>query len=360
MAKVPLTLLTGFLGSGKTTLLNSLLKTPELADTAVLINEFGEIALDHHLVETATDSAVVLDNGCICCTMRGALSGALRSLFWQRNDKKIPHFKRVIIETTGLADPAPILHELLNHPTILQHYRLAGVIVCVDGVFGSEQLDQHIEAVKQAAVADRLLITKTDLVAADQVDMLVARLHALNPGADISRIAGGSCDPQMILEAIAYDPFSKNLDVQQWLKAEAYRRVQVRPGLGLSRKAMPMAQDVNRHGDHIQAFCIAFDRPLPWNGLITALEMLTAVRGEQLLRIKGIVDAEGQDKPRVIHGVQHMLFPATTLERWPDGQRESKLVFIVRGLDAEFIARTLGHFINAEAGDGQEEIDSSP
>ncbi len=172
MEKVPLTVLTGFLGSGKTTLLNGLLKTPELADSAVLINEFGEIALDHHLVETATDNAIVLDNGCICCTVRGALSGALRSLFWQRNDKTIPYFKRVIIETTGLADPTPILHELLSHPTILHHYRLAGVIVCIDGIFGAEQLDSHPEAVKQAAVADRLLITKTDLVTVDRIRLV--------------------------------------------------------------------------------------------------------------------------------------------------------------------------------------------
>jgi len=356
MEKVPLTLLTGFLGSGKTTLLNSLLKTPALADSAILINEFGEIALDHYLVETATDSAVVLDNGCICCTVRGALSGALRSLFWQRNDKKVPYFRRVIIETTGLADPAPILHELMSHPTILQHYRLAGVIVCVDGLFGAEQLDRHAEAVKQAAVADRLLITKTDLVTTDQIDTLLSRLCELNPGADISRVNNGSIDPQVILDAAAYDSLSKSLDVQQWLKAETYRRVQVKPGFGLSKKAMPVAEDINRHGDHIQTFCLTFDQPLPWNGLLLALEMLAMVRGEQLLRIKGIVDVEGEDKPRVIHGVQHMFFPATTLARWPDERRETKLVFIVRDMSVEFIAQTLDHFIEAARNNQQEEM----
>lgn len=347
MEKIPLTVLTGFLGSGKTTLLNGLLKTPELTDSAVLINEFGEIALDHHLIETAIDNAVVLDSGCICCTVRGALSGALRSLFWQRNDKKVPHFKRAIIETTGLADPAPILHELLNHPTILHHYRLAGVIVCIDGVFGAGQLDCHVEAVKQAAVADRLMITKTDLATAGQINILISRLQEINPGADLSWIAKGDADPQMILDATAYDPFSKTLDVQKWLKAETYRRVHIEPDFGLSQRAVPAAEDINRHGDHIRAFCLSFDRPLPRVGLMTALQILTTVHGERLLRVKGIVDIEGEDEPWVIQGVQYMLFPASPLDRWPDERRETKLVFIVRDMNPELIAQTLERFIEA-------------
>jgi len=356
MEKIPLTVLTGFLGSGKTTLLNGLLKTPELADSAVLINEFGDIALDHHLVETATDDAVVLNGGCICCTIRGALSGALRSLFWQRSGKKIPYFRRVIIETTGLANPAPILHELMHHPTILHHYHLAGVIACIDGIFGATQLTHHAEAVKQAAVADWLIITKTDVVSSDQIEALTSRLREINPGADIVQVSQGSAQARVILDAPLYDPLSKSLDVQQWLNAETYRRVQVKTGLGLRKTSAPASGNVNRHGNRIQAFCVRFDHPLPWNGLTTALEMLAGVRGEQLLRVKGIVNAEGEDKPRVVHGVQHMMFPATTLDRWPDVQRDTRLVFIVRDMDADFIAQTLDHFIEAARNNHQEEI----
>ena len=350
MEKIPITLLTGFLGSGKTTLLNALLKMPELAHSAVLINEFGEIALDHHFIEVATDNMLVLDNGCICCTVRGELSSALRTLFWQRHDKKIPDFRRVIIETTGLADPLPIIHELLEHPTILGHYCLAGVITCVDGVFGSDQLDRQSESLRQAAVADRLLITKSDLAAAGQMPNLTARLHALNPAAEIHFFAQGNVDPQWVLDTATYDPFGKITDVQKWLKAETYRQVRVKPGLGLNRKAVLLANDINRHDEHIHAFCVSFEQPVAWLGLMSALEMLCTLRGENLLRVKGIVNVEGEDKPRVIHGVQHLFFPTTTLERWPEDKHETQLVFIVRDMDSQFIAQTLSNFVGVAKG----------
>jgi G3E family GTPase len=347
MDKIPIIILTGFLGAGKTTMLNRWLKTPAFADSAVLTNEFGEISLDHHLVETVAQGTVVLDSGCVCCTVRGALSAALRTLFWQRQDKKIPHFRRVIIETTGLADPAPIIHQLMAHPTILHHYRLAGIVTCVDSMFGAEQLDCHPEALKQAAVADQLLLTKADLSSATQLAALRSRLQVLNPGAGMYLINNAAPDFPAILDTVAYNPLGKQLDVQQWLKAETYRQVRVAPGLRLSGKAAPMVQNVNRHGEDIHAFCLRFEQPLPWDGLMTALEMLAALRGEQLLRVKGIINAEGHAQPRVIHGVQHMFFAPVTLERWPDEQRDSKLVFIVRELGSEFIVQTLNHFIAA-------------
>lgn len=351
MEKIPLTLLTGFLGSGKTTLLNALLKTPELANSAVLINEFGDVALDHYFMAAPVNSAVVLENGCICCTVRGELSGALRTLFWQRHDKKIAHFQRVIIETTGLADPAPILHELLQHPVIFHHYRLTGVISCVDGVFGAEQLDRHPESLKQAAVADRLLITKSDLATASQISGLAPRLRVLNPAAEIHYVAQGNVDPTWVIDATGYDVSSKSLDVRKWLKAENYRQVQIKPGINLNRNPACLASDTNRHDEHVQAFCISFEQPLVWQDLLSALEMLATLRGENLLRVKGIVSVKGEEKPRVIHGVQHMFFPTVTLEQWPNGKPETRLVFIVRDMSSDFIAQTLGDFMGTAAND---------
>jgi G3E family GTPase len=347
MDKIPLILLTGFLGSGKTTLLNGLLKTLELADSMVLINEFGEIALDHHLVEGATDNTVVLNNGCLCCTVRGALSRTLRSLFWQRQNKKIPKFERIIIETTGLADPAPILHELLKHPTILHDYRLAGVVTCVDAMFGGEQLSRQPEAVKQTALADVLLITKTDLASAEQVDALHSRLKALNPFSDIQKTAG-RIDPHIILDNAAYNPQGKTLDAQLWLKAESYRPVRRLAGFAMRSGAQSPVRDINRHDEHIQTVSMVFERPISLSRLFTALHIIATMGNENLLRVKGIVDVEGYDKPRVIHGVQHKIFPVTTLAGWPDEKRQSKLVFIVRDLDPEFISNTLAQFIGSK------------
>ena len=304
MQKIPLIILTGFLGSGKTTLLNGLLKTPQLADSAVLVNEFGAIALDHHLIEAVPESTVVLGNGCICCAMRGELSGALRTLFWQRQDKKIPNFKRVIIETTGLADPAPILYELLNHPTILQHYSVAGVVTCVDGAFGAEQLKRQPESLKQAVVADQLLITKTDLANAEQIAALTEQLQALNSVATIHPIANGKIDPEIFLEATTHRSPDRNIDGQRWQKPDAYRPIQIDPSLHMHLRR-PSASSSSQH-ERIHSFCLTFEQPLPRLGLLTALQMLASRYGEHILRIKGIVHFDDDDKPHVIHGIQHM------------------------------------------------------
>jgi len=356
MQKIPLIILTGFLGSGKTTLLNNLLKTPQLADSAVLVNEFGAIALDHHLIEAVPESTVVLSNGCICCAMRGELSGALRTLFWQRQDKKIPNFKRMIIETTGLADPAPILYELLNHPTILQHYSVAGVITCVDAAFGAEQLKRQPESLKQAVVADRLLITKTDLASTEQITALTEQLRALNSVATIHPIVNGKIDPEIFLEATTYNPHDKNVDVQHWLKSGAYRQIQVDPGLHMHLRRAT-ANSSNQH-ERIHSFCLTFEQPLPRLGLLTALQMLASMYGEHILRIKGIVHFDDDDKPHVIHGIQHMLFPIETLECWPQGLSGTQLVFIVEELAADMITDMLKKFIGMDRGDRKAELTS--
>ena len=356
MQKIPLIILTGFLGSGKTTLLNNLLKTPQLADSAVLVNEFGAIALDHHLIEAVPESTVVLGNGCICCAMRGELSGALRTLFWQRQDKKIPNFKRVIIETTGLADPAPILHELLNHPTILQHYSVAGVITCVDGAFGAEQLERQPESLKQAVVADQLLITKTDLASAEQIAALTEQLQALNSVATIHPVANGKIDPEIFLTTTTHHSPDRNADGQRWQKPDAYRPIQIDPGLHMHLRR-PTASSSSQH-KRIHSFCLTFEQPLPRRGLLTALQMLASMHGEHILRIKGIVHFDDDDKPHVIHGIQHMLFPIETLERWPQGLSGTQLVFIVEGLAADTITDMLQKFIGMDRGDRKAELTS--
>lgn len=348
MSPIPIILLTGFLGSGKTTLLNRLLKTPELSDSAVLINEFGKIPLDHHLVEKMSESTIVLNNGCICCTVRGELAGALHTLYKQRQEKQLPEFQRVIIETTGLADPAPILHELLSHPLMRQEYCLSGVITCVDGVLGSDQLNRELEPLKQAAVADRLIITKSELANKDDLEALIARLHTLNPIADIA--FSENIDPAWLLQTTVYDPTTKHADVSKWLKAEKYRQIQsakTEHKNVSAQEVLRTATDKSRHDDRIHSFCITLDEAVDWNALLKALHMLVAMKGEHLLRIKGIVHVEGEALPRVIHCVQHLIFDTTTLEAWPNGHPATQLVFIVRDLNADFIDVTLNHFIEA-------------
>lgn len=356
MQKIPLIILTGFLGSGKTTLLNNLLKTPQLSDSAVLVNEFGKIALDHHLIETVPDSTVVLSNGCICCAMRGELTGALRTLFWQRQDKKIPNFKRVIIETTGLADPAPILHELINHPTILQHYSLAGVITCVDGIFGLEQLEKQPESLKQAVVADRLLITKTDMASAEQIASLTDRLQRLNSVATIHPIENGRVDPKIFLDVTTHHTQDRDTDTPHLKGTNTYHPIQIDSGLSMRLHRINARKD-NQH-ERVHSFCLTFEQPLPRLGLLTALQVLASMHGEHILRIKGIVHFDDDEQPHVVHGIQNMLFPIETLASWPQGVSGTQLVFIVEELTSDVIVDVLKKFISMDRGDRKAELTS--
>ena len=342
-ALIPVTLLTGFLGSGKTTVLNHVLKQPGMAATAVIVNEFGEIGLDHLLVERSSEDIVLLNSGCLCCTVRGDIVDTLTNLFVDRVKGKVPFFTRVAIETTGLADPAPILHTLMTDPIVAARYVLDGVVTTVDAVNGAGSLDRQPEAVKQAAVADRLLLTKTDIAEPGARQAIEARLKELNPSAAIVSVAQGAIDSALLFNIGFYDPTTKSLDVRRWLRDESFEGDHGQDvGHGHEHP------DVNRHDDRIRAFCITREQPISWAALSTWLDGLAAMRGDDLLRLKAIVAlSDRPDQPVVLHGVQHLFHPPVLLPEWPSEDRRTRMVFITRDLPRETIETTLAAFEEA-------------
>ena len=329
-AAIPVSLITGFLGSGKTTLLTHLLHQPAMADTAVIINEFGEIGLDHQLVEADEGDIVLMKSGCLCCTIRNSLTETLSSLYEKRAQNGIVQFGRVLIETTGLADPAPILQILMDDPFLKSRFALASVVTTVDALLGEGQLDEHMESVKQAAVADRLIVTKTDLAPADKLDRLLQRLSRRNPGATVTAsVRGAGVEPQMLFDTGLYDPAGKSADVLRWLRAEAYAQERAEPG--------HHHHDINRHDARIQACCLVYEQPIDWRYFSPNLASLVSRHAEKLLRVKGILNIAGEPRPVVVHGVQQQ-FQRTFLSAWPDDDRRSRLVLITRDLDRAFLA----------------------
>lgn len=351
---IPVSLLTGFLGSGKTTVLNHLLRDPGMDKAACIVNEFGEIGLDHELTVAGKEDMVLLNSGCLCCTVRGDLVNTLRDLMMLRMRSDVPAFDRVLIETTGLADPAPILHTLMSDELVVNYFRLDGVIATVDAANGADTLDRQFESVKQAAVADRILVTKTDIAEPGQTEALEARLAEINPAAPRIRVVNGEVDPKVLFDAGLFNPGSKTPDVDRWLKEEAYAAEHAGAhdhwhdhdhgddhGHGHEHGH---AHDVNRHDDHINAFCVTFDEPLRLDAVEQWFDTIMMLKGPDLLRVKGIVNIQEMDKPVVIHGVQHVFHPPAMLDEWPSDDRRTRIVFITRDVDRKTIEETLTWF----------------
>jgi G3E family GTPase len=346
----PLTAITGFLGAGKTTLLNRLLRAPELADSLVPINEFGEIGLDHLLVEHVTGDMIVMTSGCLCCTIRGDLVAALEDVLRRRDNGRIAPFNRVVIETTGLADPAPVLHTIMYHPYLMLRFRLDGVVTLVDALNGGTTLDRHSEAVKQAAVADRLVITKTDLADDREVKALKLRLSALNPTALQLDAARGEASADKLFNIGFYDPDKKAPDVRRWLNAEALEVAHVDAHHQHDHESHP--HDVNRHDARIRAFALRHAAPLPASAVEMFLELLRTAHGAHLLRVKGIVAlADDPQRPLVVHGVQHVFHPPVWLDAWPDEDHTTRIVFILFDVEPAFIEAMWNAFVGLAVAD---------
>ncbi|WP_377297420.1 CobW family GTP-binding protein [Rhizobium sp. SGZ-381] len=353
--RIPVSILTGFLGAGKSTLLNRILKDPEARDTAVIINEFGEVGIDNFLVETSGDTLLELSNGCLCCTVRGELVETLASLVDQIQTGRLKPIRRVVIETTGLADPAPVMQAVMGNPVIAQSFALEGVVTVVDAVHGLATLTRHPEALKQVAVADRLVLTKQTLAAKEEVPLLLQRLHALNPRA--KRVDGDSPEAgaaSLLLNGL-YDPDTKIADVGRWLSEEQALENDAHHHHDdhhhhdhdhhhgdhhhHAHNHHHAPHDVTRHGADIRSFSLVHDRPIDPMALDMFIDLLRSAHGEKLLRMKAIVNlSDNPERPLVLHGVQSIFHPPERLARWPEGSdRRSRMVLITQGLAEGFV-----------------------
>jgi G3E family GTPase len=319
---IPVTLLTGFLGSGKTTLLNRLLKS--LPRTAVIMNEFGEIGLDHELLEKKRGPLALLQGGCVCCQVQGSLAPTFRNLFMARETVSVPPFERVIIETTGIADPIPIVNTLINDRWLAARFRLKALLTTVDAALAERQLDSHLEAVRQVACADRLILTKADLVEDRQVDTLRRRLADINPAAELLVASHGDLPVDRVLAPAAE-------------RSTRFVATGFRPAL--HRKPREPG-----HDHRFRSLGLSIDAALGWPGLYAALKALIGETGGRVLRLKGLVQLEGEAVPTVIQGVQHILFPPEKLPEWPNGRRGASFVFIFQDADADMAENAIARF----------------
>ena len=321
--RTPVTLLTGFLGSGKTTLLNGWLRDPALSDAAVIVNEFGEIGIDHALIAASSDNTIELSTGCLCCTVKGDLVETLRDLTEKRARGEVKAFARVIIETTGMADPGPVIQALITFP-VARTYRLGRVVTAVDAVQGMGTLDRHAEARKQVGVADEVVLTKADLAGSDLAP-LEARIAGLSPGARLHRSSLTHLAQPTLLDGIdPADPNTRPSEVRAWLRAEAFD-----------------AADPVTHREDIGSFCLAFEEPLHWEHVSAWLDALVIAHGDDLLRVKGILAIAGRPRPVVVQAVQRLFSPPVELAAWPEGMAGSRIVFITRGLSQAYVTEVL-------------------
>lgn len=345
---IPVFVLTGFLGSGKTTLLRHLLSVEGMRDTVVLINEFGEVALDHLLVREITDEIVLLKSGCLCCSVRDDLTETLIDLHAKRRAGDIPPFQRVVIETTGLADPAPIILTLMSEELVTRHFQLASLVTTVDAVHGDMQLDAHLEALKQSALAECIVITKTDGAPVDKVESLARRLARINPSATVLR---SSLDrppaPDALFKHRSFDTETKSSEARHWLAHED--RSAPHHHSTSEETHHHHAHPAARHDERVNTFCITLAPTVPWAAFEEWLSLLLVSRGKDILRIKGLLAVTGRDAPTVIHGVHHVFYPPAELPGWPSEDRRSRLVFITTGLVAEAVARSLAEFTGCDA-----------
>ncbi len=353
---IPISVITGFLGAGKTSLLNSLLKDPLLANACVIINEFGDVGIDHLLVEKSDENLVELASGCLCCTIRGDLVDTLSDLLTRRDAGSIKAFDRIVIETTGLADPAPVLHALMREPNLLNRLRLEGVITLVDGFNGMSTLDSHPESVKQVAVADRIVLTKLDLLEGkageDMLFAIIARVRKLAPAARLLTTHRDEATAERLFNSGLFDPARKSLDVQSWLALEAVQRSE--------RGHYHHHHDTSRHDEHIRSFAFRQSAPVSPQALELFLELLTSYHGPNLLRMKGIIKlSDDPEKPLVVHGVQHVLHPPVRLGCWPDDDHDTRLVFIVRDIEKTVIEDLFKAFTDPLTGGGSAQTDKT-
>lgn len=327
----PVSVITGFLGSGKTTLLNELIKHPTMDKVAVLVNEFGEVGLDHLLVETVSEDIVLLQSGCICCQVKEDLVTTLFDLFDKRKSGEIEAFTRVLIETTGVADPVPVIQVLISDPLLSSRFRLDGVITLVDSVFGESQLATHDESIKQVALADRLILTKADLVTPVELTPIKRRIQQLNPSATISEVIKGDIHPHSLFDSKLFNSDQqRQRNAIEWLNKEQH---------DASR------QTHHQHREGIDSISISLDNPIDWDCFSEWLDSLVFSRAENILRLKGILNVAGKSKPVVIQGVQHMFYPPSNLTEWPTEDRRSHLVFITYNFNPKAIEESLRAFL---------------